>query len=89
MIPVDIRKAIRHLKTELGTMNQAIGALEDRLEQLLATKYEKHMRKVAGPADEAAALVLSAPAFESTQFHGTTRQRLERLRNSEWNVWFQ
>ena len=70
-------------------MHQAIGALEDCLEQILAAKYEKHIRKVAGPADETAALMLPAPAFESTQFHTTHRQRLERLRNSEWNVWIQ
>jgi len=70
-------------------MTQAIGALEDCLEQLLAAKYEKHLRKVAGPGAEAAVLVLPSPAFESIPVLKTHRHRLERLRNSEWNVWLQ
>ena len=67
---MDIRTATRHLKTELRTLNKAIGALEDSLEQLVAAKYEEHMRKAAAPAGKAAAVVMPGP--------GTLLQRMGR-----------
>jgi len=90
MIDVDIQNTIRHLKAELRKLNKTIGALEDTVERSFAAKHDEHMRKAALPTGNDDAIVLPVPAvFESMQLLKTHLQRMEALRNSEWNVWLQ
>jgi hypothetical protein len=99
MIDVDVKKAIRHFKAELRTLNETIGAVEDSLEQSLAAKYEKHTKNGTQPADtnaaeerpaqKAAPMGLLVPtAFdESIRLLKAHLQSMETLPSSEWNVW--
>jgi hypothetical protein len=90
MIDVDVQKTIRHLKAELRKLNRTIASLEDSLEQTLAAKHEKHMKNVAPPDGDTAAVVLPVPSmFESLGLLKTHLQRMEALRSSDWNVWLQ
>jgi hypothetical protein len=74
---VDIRKTILHLKTELRTLNSAIGAFEDSLEQLAAARYQEHVKRMAQPAEQTAAMVMPAPSiFKSIPLAATLLQRL-------------
>lgn len=88
MIDVDIQKTILHLKTELRKLNKTIASLEDSLEQTLAAKHEKHLKNVAQPDGETAAVALPVPSvFASIGLLKTHLQRMEALRSSDWNVW--